>query len=220
MDKVIKTSNNELGTITATLTAGEVASLHLSPVAAQAPGIIVLEPGTAKEEHIYYATRDAGAGIVSGLVRDITNLHGGAGVEHTNGAAWETMITAEYWNGFVDLWLAEHTQSGIHRGPVAVAYTPAPGATVTLDLSVANRHKIQMPAGNITVAISNGTPGQIFMIEFTQDGVGSRSVTWFTTIKWADGVVPVLSGANKRDRIGFIITGANTYDGDLISPNI
>jgi len=112
MDKLIKTANNELGTITATLTSGEVASLHITPVPAEAPGIIVLEPGTAKEEHLYYDTRDAGAGTVAGLVRDITNLNGGVGQEHTNGAAWETMITAEYWNGFVDFLEVGHNEDG------------------------------------------------------------------------------------------------------------
>lgn len=220
MDKVIKAANNELGTITATITVGEVSSLHLTPVPANAPGIIVLNPATAEEEHIYYDTRDAGAGTVAGLVRDVSNLNGGVGREHANGTPWETMMTAEYFNGFVDLWLEEHTQAGIHKGPVSVAYTPAAAETVTLDLAASNRHKIQMPAGNITIALENGTPGQMFLVELTQDAVGGRTVTWFTTIKWTDGIVPVLSAASKRDILGFIITGANTYDGTVAMPNL
>lgn len=221
MDKVIKATNNELGTITATLTDVEVSSLHLTPVPDKAPGMIVLNAETSEEEHIYYHTKDAGAGIVSGLVRDISNLNGGDGREHANGTPWETMMTAEYWNGFVDLWLAEHTQSGIHKGPVSVDYAPAIAGTVTIDLSVANRHRIQMPAGNITIAITNETPGQMFLIEIMQDAVGGRTVTWFTTIKWADGAVPVLAtGANKKDITGFIVTGTDTYDGVVAIPNL
>ena len=80
-----------------------------------------------------------------------------------------------------------------------------------------------MPAGNITIAVSNPTVGQVFMVEITQDGVGSRTVTWFSTIKWAGGSAPVLTTtASKRDTFGFIITavGANTFDGYVIGFNI
>lgn len=221
MDKLIKATNNELGTITATLALDEVASLHLTPVPDKAPGIIVLEPETDYEEHIYYEAKDAGSGIVTGLVRDVSNLNGGVGIEHANGSPWETMATAEYFNGFVDLWLAEHTQSGIHRGPVSIDYTPGVGDTVTLDLSLSNRHRIQMPAGDITIAAENGTPGQFFMVEITQDGVGGRTVTWFSTIRWSDGAVPTLAvDADKRDTMVFIVTGTDTYDGGSALPNV
>lgn len=221
MDNLIKVTNNELGTITATLASDEVSSLHLTPVPDKAPGIIVLAPGTASEEHIYYDTKDAGAGTVATLTRDIDNRNGGVGREHANGTPWETMMLAEYFNGLVDAWLKEHKQVGIHRGPFAVDYTPDAGATVEIDLDVANKHRIQMPAGNITISVVNGEPDQVFMIEIIQDSVGGRTVTWFTTIKWPDGDAPVLSsGANKKDKFGFEITDADEYDGVIISQNV
>jgi hypothetical protein len=100
-------------------------------------------------------------------------------------------------------------------------YTPAASGTATLDLSKGNRHRIQMPAGNITIAISNATIHQIFEVAITQDGTGSRTVTWFNGISWADGSAPTLTTtASKRDVFIFIVTGANTYDGFIAGQNI
>lgn len=105
--------------------------------------------------------------------------------------------------------------------PGVQTYTPAGGATATLDLALANIHKITLPAGNITIALTNGTVGQRFIVEITQSSATAYSATWFTTIKWANGIVPVLTNTDgKRDTFGFVITGANTYDGYIISLNI
>ncbi len=100
-------------------------------------------------------------------------------------------------------------------------YTPGAGGTATLDLSKGGFHFITMPAGNITIALSNPTTGQPFLIKIIQDSVGSRTVTWFTTIKWAGGSAPTLTTtANKADELGFITTGSNTYDGVIVGTNI
>ncbi len=112
----------------------------------------------------------------------------------------------------------------IDEGAIVTApktYTPAGSGTATLDLSLGNEHQITMPAGNITIAISNATVGQKFIVSITQDGGGSRTVTWFTTIRWADGSAPTLTTTgSKRDTFGFIVTGSNTYDGFVIGQNI
>ena len=103
----------------------------------------------------------------------------------------------------------------------SASYTPGVGATATLDCAADNRHSITMPAGNITIALSNITVGQIILVEITQDGGGSRTVTWFSTIRWAGGSAPTLTTtASKRDVFGFICTGSGTYDGYVIAFNI
>lgn len=105
--------------------------------------------------------------------------------------------------------------------PTAQTYSPSGGGTATLDLSLANEHRITMPAGNITIALSNDTNSQRFIVSITQDSSGSRTVTWFTTIKWAGGTPPTLTTtASKRDTFGFIRTGSATYDGFIIGQNI
>lgn len=101
------------------------------------------------------------------------------------------------------------------------SYSPAAGGTATLDLSKGNYHRIQMPAGNITIALNNATVGQIFIVDIIQDGVGSRTATWFTTIKWAGGSAPTLTTtASKIDTLGFIITSTGNYQGYVVGQNI
>lgn len=101
------------------------------------------------------------------------------------------------------------------------SYSPAGGATATLDLSKGNTHQITMPAGNITIALSNATTGQFFAIRILQDGTGSRTVTWFSTIRWAGGTAPTLTtSASKADMLVFEVTGTGTYDGFVAGQNI
>lgn len=101
-------------------------------------------------------------------------------------------------------------------------YSPGVAGTATLDLSLGDIHHITMPAGNITIALSNAKAGQIFMVRILQDGTGSRTVTWFATIKWAaGGTAPVLTTtASKADTFLFECTGAGTYDGYVGAQNI
>lgn len=78
-----------------------------------------------------------------------------------------------------------------------------------------------MPAGNITIALTGATTGQAFVVRITQDSGGSRTVSWFSTIKWAGGTAPTLTTtANKADTFGFITTGSGTYDGYVVGLNL
>lgn len=100
-------------------------------------------------------------------------------------------------------------------------YTPGAGGTATLDLSNANLHFVTMPAGNVTLAITNATIGQCFIVRILQDAVGGRTVTWFSTIHWAGGTVPVLTaGASHWDTFGLIVTASGVYDGYIIGQNL
>lgn len=100
--------------------------------------------------------------------------------------------------------------------------TATDGATVTFDLGNGGyrKHKVTL-GGARTLAISNGIVGQVFIIDLIQDGTGSRTVTWFSTIKWAGGTVPTLTTtANKIDSFGFIVTSAGNYQGYVIGQNL
>lgn len=105
--------------------------------------------------------------------------------------------------------------------PTAQTYSPSADGTATLDLSLANQHYITMPEGNITIALSNDTNNQIFYVTILQDSGGSRTVTWFSTIRWAGGSAPTLTTtASKRDAFIFVRTGSGTYDGFVCGQNI
>lgn len=94
------------------------------------------------------------------------------------------------------------------------------GGTITFDLDVSNFHTVTL-GGNRTLALSNADEGQKFAIRLQQDATGSRTVTWFSTIKWPDGVAPTLSSTgNKADLFGFVCTSGGQYDGFGIGYNL
>lgn len=98
--------------------------------------------------------------------------------------------------------------------------TNTDGATVTFDLNESNLHEVTL-GGNRALAISNETVGQRFIIKLIQDGTGSRTVTWFSTIKWPGGLEPTLTETGgKYDYFSFVVTGTDTYDGFVIGYNL
>lgn len=110
-----------------------------------------------------------------------------------------------------------NTTAGVYGTPVA----DADAATITFDLAASNIHTVTL-GGNRTLATSNATnAGQCFMIRLQQDGTGSRTVTWFSTIKWAGGTAPTLTTtAGKADLLGFLVTSSGNYDGFVVGANI
>lgn len=106
------------------------------------------------------------------------------------------------------------------KGSYQAVTSDADAAVVTFDLSASNIHKTTL-GGNRTLALTNVTVGQSFVIRLTQDVSGNRTVTWFSGIIWPNGVVPTLStGAGKVDSFGFMCTGTNTFDGFVLGQNM
>ena len=102
------------------------------------------------------------------------------------------------------------------------------GSTVTFDLNDSNTHRVTL-GGNRTLAITNVSYGQKFTTRLTQDGTGSRTVTWFNDIHWAEGgTAPTLTTtAHKSDLFGFLCTAVSgsaaqsgDFDGFIIGQNI
>lgn len=105
--------------------------------------------------------------------------------------------------------------------PAATTLSPSGGGTATCDLSLYSIFYITMPAGNITIALSNATTNQPFVIRILQDAVGSRTVTWFSGIKWLAGTTPTLTvTGSKADTFGFLTTGSGAYDGYVVGTNL
>ena len=96
-------------------------------------------------------------------------------------------------------------------------------ATTTIDWSDKTKGKIRTVTltGNPTIAFSNAVAGQALLIRLTQDGTGSRTVTW-PSINWTGGSAPLLTTtASKTDAILIICTvAASTYDGYVAGKNI
>lgn len=95
------------------------------------------------------------------------------------------------------------------------------GETITFDLNESNSHYVTL-GGNRTIALSNPTVGQKFILRLQQDNTGNRTITsWFTTIKWDGGTPPTLSTTgNRADLFGFFCTSGNQYDGMVLAQNL
>ena len=103
----------------------------------------------------------------------------------------------------------------------------ADGATVTCDLNSGNVHTVTL-GGNRIIALANADVGQKFMTRLVQDASGSRTVTWFNTIKWTGGSAPTLTTTgSKTDVLGFLCTAVSgataqsgSFDGFVVGQNI
>lgn len=91
-------------------------------------------------------------------------------------------------------------------------------ATITFNMATSPIHNVTL-GGNRTLAVSNVATSQAFIVILKQDGTGSRTVTWWSGIKWVNATVPTLTTtANRYDIFAFIYDGTNYY-GSIIGLN-
>lgn len=95
-------------------------------------------------------------------------------------------------------------------------------ATITFDCSggaAVSKHSVTL-GGNRTLAVSGDADGQEIDIILTQDATGSRTVTFWSGIKWAGGSAPTLTTtAGKADRVKILRTGSGAYLGAVVGQN-
>lgn len=108
--------------------------------------------------------------------------------------------------------LIDDADKVLGKASYSLGSEPTDGATVTLDLDADNVFVPAAMAGNRTLAVTNADVRQRFMLLLTQDGTGSRTVTWWSNITWPGGVIPTLSTtAGAIDVFGFLVTGTDGY---------
>jgi hypothetical protein len=194
---------------------------------------------TSAAEWVTYSSIDTATNELQGVTR---GAEGFSAKTHVNGATIAFPISESHINNLATALSIGGSATNAVSGTIAPAststnsatelvtksyidsgyQTATDGATVTFDLGNGGyrKHKVTL-GGARTLAISNGIVGQVFIIDLIQDATGSRTVTWFSTIKWAGGTVPTLTTtANKIDSFGFIVTSAGNYQGYVIGQNL
>lgn len=107
----------------------------------------------------------------------------------------------------------QNVKSTVERGLKDVV-TDTDGSTITFDLSTYNIHQVVLGGTGRNLALTGVSIGQVFLIRLIQDAGGSRTVNWWSGIKWPGGSAPTLStGANLVDAFVFVCTGSGAYDG-------
>ena len=85
------------------------------------------------------------------------------------------------------------------------------GAAKTIDWTAGNKQKVTLSA-NCTFTFTAPTGPTNLLLKMTQDGTGSRTVTWPAAVKWPQGIDPTLStGAGDIDIVTFYYDGTNYY---------
>lgn len=103
--------------------------------------------------------------------------------------------------------------------------TATDGATVTFDPRVSPTQLLTL-GGDRTLELQDGSyyVGMKFALKLIQDGTGSRTVTWWSTIKWAGNAAPTLTPtATYADWFGFICTDASAspkFDGFILGQGL
>lgn len=88
--------------------------------------------------------------------------------------------------------------------------------TVTFNLNTSKIHTVTL-GGNRTLAVSNVSVGESFVVRLVQGSGGNKSVTWWSGIKWPGGQAPSLSLAEGSiDTFGFVCTSSGNYDGYFV----
>jgi hypothetical protein len=205
----------ETGTITFTTTV--TSKLQAS---SSIPGVLVVDRVDAngtetptKTEYISFT------GVTGSTVTGLTRgLSGSTAQDHAAGAIVEFVPDVTWADAINDVFTEQHDATGNHK--TLDWATATDGATVTFDLTTYKKQRVTL-GGNRTLALSNVSAGDTFILSLIQDGTGSRTVTWFSTIKWADGVTPTLTTTiNKADVFGFIQTSTNNYYGFIVGQNL
>jgi len=93
----------------------------------------------------------------------------------------------------------------------------ADASTITFNLSTRKIWTVTL-GGNRVLALSNVDLNVPFVVRLKQDATGSRTVTWWSGIKWPANTAPTLSTtANAIDVFQFIPTATGEYDGIFVA---
>ena len=199
---------------------GALVTTDITDITATAAELNIMDGVTAdKDELNFLDTAVAGTAVASkAVVLNATkDFNFGTGdISATDITATGDVITDEIKAVTADT--PVKVSNGTHQVPIA--YTPAGAATATLDVSNSNIHRITCPSRNFTIAVSNETVGQIFLIEIVKDAsVTERTITWMSTVTWitSGGTEPTFTTtANGMTTYGFRVTSADNYEGYLV----
>jgi len=105
-------------------------------------------------------------------------------------------------------------------GPLSnLLYTETYAATTTFNIDANGVLQRVVLTASATFAITLST-NRTFVLLVEQGGVGSYTVSWFSTINWAGGTIPTLTTTvGKTDAFGFIRTSSGQYLGYVVGLN-
>jgi hypothetical protein len=93
---------------------------------------------------------------------------------------------------------------------VETLYSANTSTAITVDLANGTVQNLTL-TGNATITMPTAVAGKSFIIILSQDGTGSRTVTW-STVSWPGATAPTItSTASKRDIFSFFSNGTSWF---------
>lgn len=87
--------------------------------------------------------------------------------------------------------------------------------TQTIDWSTGTAQVLDLGSatGDVTITLSNGIAGTTYIIRVIQDATTPRDLVWPASVKWPDGITPVISvGASAVDIVSLFYDGTNYWN--------
>jgi hypothetical protein len=163
---------------------------------------ITLPPASiALEGRVYEIKDESGSAATNIITID------GDGSETIDGQTTQT-ISSNY--GFYKLLVSNGAWYSFSQSYFPVRYNAGnSGTSITLNFSNGGAQFLTL-TDNCTVTLSNPVNGGRYILELKQDGTGSRTVTFPSTVKWSGGVAPTLTTtASRTDIITLYYNGTN-----------
>jgi hypothetical protein len=93
---------------------------------------------------------------------------------------------------------------------IETLYSANTSTAITVDLANGTVQNLTL-TGNATITMPTAVAGKSFIIILSQDGTGSRTVTW-STVSWPAATAPTItSTASKRDIFSFFSNGTSWF---------
>lgn len=213
---------NDVNALVYTTFAAHVVAYDAHVVAYEAHVANVANPHSVTKTQVGLSsvTDDAQLKIASNL-SDLNN----AGTARTNlglgTIATQAASNIAITGGAINLADGPLTRPEIKDYAVAHTTPTISAGAITFDCALSNSFNVSLTANITSITFSNspatGKLGEI-VIDFQQDGTGSRTVTWPASVKWSGGVAPVITTTltTGRDKV-FLSTrdGGTTWLGEF-----
>ena len=111
-------------------------------------------------------------------------------------------------------------QLDAHFGAIQ-SITDTGSGNINIDLSLSDKYEVTIAGTGRPLVPANTQAGQTFEIAIKQDASGSRSVQWWSGIRWPGAAVPSLTTtAGKEDVFMFRYRGSGDYRGFVVGQNM
>lgn len=98
-------------------------------------------------------------------------------------------------------------------GRIGTIKTNTDAPIINFNMNFSDFHTVTL-SGARTLTVSNDSIRQPFIISLVQDASGSRTVTWWSGIRWSNSTIPILTTTPaKEDIFTFIKYNVNDYRG-------